>query len=642
MVQDFAPMNASVRKHPLCLAGCALLLFFGVLFSQISQTKLIITGEEIHQAGMIRLSDLFLLIDSWNGNSVDDFDWRLSANTLDHTDQQSWFILLNGQRIYLESLHTNNINLLPVSVEQIDSVVIINTPSLYQNEFADRGIIHIYTTQIDSSLALHGRMALGNETGDPGPYRYTPHRTPNKDRAAHDESFGVSYAFANLYFGLHQKNLVHYPTSESIIQRVWYPLIGNDYPCIDVSATFLDGYYKNQQWNFGYTFNRDHLFVKPFGREIPVKRTLVFGSVNGTLVHNIRYALNYQNNYCFERANSYDIDFDRRIQFLQAQIWHKSNSSYMGLGFQKYLFNSGYLPQKKESNRLKFSAAYTSMIADLLRQTISGQVLVSTAFTTIKFSLRYNYTLSKACSIEGTAAYSERHYEETDAYDGLPPGWVDIQTVGDGKKSRLLTGDLCSRYQLFETLQGQAGVKYRKHFSALVEEQPFHYQGQHHGFTGPLTLYSDARGETAVLTVELAHQINLRLKHKLYYYNRIYSAGDDIFKEAWMPTPRHKLTYMITLQPFGQASIWTKITWLSPTHWPDYRYIAEESDFRYQDRIPAIFNWDLTIQKSIWKNRLRGSLVFRNLLNTEQWSFPVGAVHTLRFYLQVELKIDAF
>ena len=137
---------------------------------------------------------------------------------------------------------------------------------------------------------------------------------------AHDESFGISYARWNLHLGLHQKNLVHYPTSEPMLNRVWHPLIGNDYPRIDVNSTFFDGRYKKQKWQIGYTYNRDHLFVKAMGREIPVRRTLYFGSVNGALTQNIKYSLFYQNSYLFERTNIYNLNFDRRIQLIQAQL----------------------------------------------------------------------------------------------------------------------------------------------------------------------------------------------------------------------------------------------------------------------------------------------------------------------------------
>jgi hypothetical protein len=641
MVQEMAEMNALGLKHPFMVSACLLFLFYSLLFSQMEGDKRVITGEAIRQAGLIRLNELFLLIDEWQGNSVDGFDWRLSPNALETVQQQNWLILLNGHPFPVTLLHTNNLNLLPVSVEQIDSVVVINTPSLYHNAFSDRGIIHIYSAKKEDGLALHGRMALGNETGDPGPYRYTPYKTPNRDRVAHDESFGLSYAFQDLYLGLHQKNLVHYPTSESILQRVWYPLTGDDYPRIDVNATFFDGYYKKHQWHVGYTFNRDHLFVKPFGREIPVNRTLIFGALNGIVAWNIRYALSYHNSYCFERDNMYHLNFDRRIQYLQVQTWRQFNHTYVGLGFQQYRLTSGYLQGTKKSNMLKCNLAHKNRINNRLQQDICGQILISADFTTLKFSLGYGYDLSDTWHLHSIVAYSERHHDETDDYDGLPPGWVTIHTIEDNKKNRLASVDFYGRCKLFGSIEGMLGVKYRKHLAAFVEEQPFHYQWQSDAFTGPLTLHTSASGETVSLTAQLAYHVNRHLAHNLFYQNRLSVSGDVVFQEAWMPIPRHKLTYTIALQPFNHASIWTKLTWLSKSEWPDYRYVVEESDGKYRDHTPEILKWDLALQKSIWKKRLRGSLVFRNLLNKIERYHPAGAVHYLRFYVQVELDIHS-
>jgi hypothetical protein len=624
------------------MSGCLFILLFTLLIAQTESGRQVITREEIRHAGLIRLNEIFILINDWQGASVDGFDWRMSANALGSIQDQHWIILLNGQRISLELLHSNNLNLLPISVEQIDSVIVLSVPQLAFHEFSDQGLIHFYSCQQDSGLALHGRLALGNEAGDPGPYRYTPYKTTNVDRAAHDDSYGLSYAAADLHLGLHQKNLVHYPTSEPMLNRVWYPLTGDDYPRIDVNTTFFDGRYKKQHWNMGYTSNRDHLFVKPMGREIPVNRTVYFGTINGALSENLFYSFFYQNNYLYERRNVYTLNFDRRIQLLQAQVRASFNHTAFGIGLEKQIFSSKHLTGDRENSHIKFSVSNTLAYNQHLRQTISALLLANSNFATIKAAVSHHYRVHKALALEGTVAYSERHHEETDDYYGLPPGWVSINTIDNNKKNRLLSVDVYSRLQVKSNLQAIFGMNYRQSFAHILQKQVFHYRPLSFDFEGPLTFYTRSSGETASLNISLNHVLGTQVRQEFFYQNRFRCGGEVPFENAWEAVSRHKFSYTLSFIPFLNASIWTKITWLSRTRWPDYSYIPQESDNQYQDLLSEIINWDLAVQKSIWKNRLRGSLVFRNLLNNRQVYHPVGAVFYLRFFVQVELDLHSF
>ena len=73
----------------------------------------------------------------------------------------------------------------------------------------------------------------------------------------------------------------------------------------------------------------------------------------------------------------------------------------------------------------------------------------------------------------------------------------------------------------------------------------------------------------------------------------------------------------------------------------DFKKVRKTSDFNYNYITSEIVNWDLALQKSVWKKRLRGSLVFRNLLNKKHIYHPVGALFYLRFFVQVELDVHS-
>ncbi|MFQ5572596.1 MAG: TonB-dependent receptor plug domain-containing protein, partial [Rhodothermales bacterium] len=79
----------------------------------------IITAEDIEQAGLARLSDLFTLINDWYATSVKGYSWDASANGLASLQEASWLLLIDGHPVDLKTFFGQNINTLPVSLSQI-------------------------------------------------------------------------------------------------------------------------------------------------------------------------------------------------------------------------------------------------------------------------------------------------------------------------------------------------------------------------------------------------------------------------------------------------------------------------------------------------------------------------------------------
>ncbi|HMB93776.1 MAG TPA: TonB-dependent receptor plug domain-containing protein, partial [Rhodothermales bacterium] len=128
----------------------------------------IITAADIEQAGVVRLGDLFALIDDWYASSMDGFAWEVSANGLGAFEQDNWALLIDGQPVDMRILDAKNINLLPLSPAQIAYVEVINTPALVEGVMASGGALHIHTRQPFDGPAIQGGFAAGNEIGDPG------------------------------------------------------------------------------------------------------------------------------------------------------------------------------------------------------------------------------------------------------------------------------------------------------------------------------------------------------------------------------------------------------------------------------------------------------------------------------------------
>ena len=101
--------------------------------------------------------------------------------------------MLDGQRIDMKLFDMNNLNLLPVALDFVDSVEIVSLPRIHNGEFTNRGLIHIHTRRPTNGFFFRGSVIGGNETGDPGPYRYTGYYSPNVDAIGPDASLSFGF-----------------------------------------------------------------------------------------------------------------------------------------------------------------------------------------------------------------------------------------------------------------------------------------------------------------------------------------------------------------------------------------------------------------------------------------------------------------
>lgn len=124
------------------------------------------------------------------------------------------------------------------------------------------------------------------------------------------------------------------------------------------------------------------------------------------------------------------------------------------------------------------------------------------------------------------------------------------------------------------------------------------------------------------------------------FYDGLAVLEDDIDTEwIWEPVPRHRAGATATLTPEPGFSVTGSLTHHAAARWPAYWLLDGANGGLYSMDIPAVWLLDASMQKRLWQERLRLSLLFRNLLNREERYHPVGAALDLRFYLRVELLL---
>ena len=152
------------------------------LLCQQYSTAELITQEEIQQAGLLRLSDIFLLLNEWDYSTIDGITYQVSPLGLSSYQHQDWKVFLDGVPIDIDIFGTKSLDRIPIELSQIDYILISSQPAVIAGQKTASGYIEIVTNfspiNIVEKKAGNGNSAIfrsgfGNETGDPGPYFYT-------------------------------------------------------------------------------------------------------------------------------------------------------------------------------------------------------------------------------------------------------------------------------------------------------------------------------------------------------------------------------------------------------------------------------------------------------------------------------------
>jgi hypothetical protein len=158
-------------------------------------SQVVVDRQDIERWGWSRISELVQRSD-WSLSSIDGFIIDASADglpvsRLSTVGRPDWLVVVDGQRVPVRAAGLGALESLPVAITQVDRVTITRTPLIAAGRFAARGVIDIQTRRVQKPT-LHALYQIGNERGDPGPYRYTDLRTINVERLGPD---GVVTAF---------------------------------------------------------------------------------------------------------------------------------------------------------------------------------------------------------------------------------------------------------------------------------------------------------------------------------------------------------------------------------------------------------------------------------------------------------------
>ena len=666
---SLSPSRPLCQRRAYTQAGTTLLLLLACLLptntlraqpADPSPGVQIITAKDIAQAGLARLSDLFMIIDDWHATSVEGYAFDVSANGLAAAQEAAWLVLVDGNPVDLRILDAQNLNTLPLSLTDIDYVEVHNTPAFVNGLFAQAGLLHLHTVKPDPGAALRVGLAAGNEIGDPGPFRYTAFATPNIDRIGPTLQGTVSVAGSAWHARAHGKLDEHHSTDERIRQRVFSFYQGEKDPRLLLASAGLDlgttGRLGQHNVFAGFSRYQDLPFFEPVGLETPTDHRFLHAGLRGDSdpgePTGLSYRLSYTVSELVPRNNKGSVNFDWRQNTFRGQYEVRSARERvrgaLGLSLDRIESLTGAelddasLSIPRAYGRLgvrpdeRWDAHLTAYITRVKGQHGYG------GLATVKITPTPIHTimLTGSAARQPFQATNSLWYWMGEGYTFQARRETDITLPTGYRASTTYTADLAWTVRPSDRFGLTLSGGYRRFDDRTLASYTFRYDSLTTGFFADTDVSNSVFGRVLKAGVDVRFRLVPSLEQQFHYSYLRYPTTDDTFFQAWRSQPWHRLSYTLRYIPNPRLSLYARLAYHSATQWTGFLEAARDADGRYQADLPSYWLLDLTAQKRFSRDHLQVSLSLRNFLNEAYRTHPAGAITNMAFHVRVQVYFN--
>ncbi|PAP76073.1 hypothetical protein [Rubrivirga marina] len=490
---------------------------------------------------------------------------------------------------------------LPVAVSEVERIVVCPGPGVAGGAFGGPWI-DLQTAA--PAPMLFGAATYGNESGDPGPFRYLDQALPNVDKIGPDyEAAAVARTpTATAWMALRDRDFL--PTDPAIFDRTLpattrYPK--RDGPVLAVAARA-----GGLRARLGTRWFQDLPFIPDVGREVPLDHTSAQATLSG---ERTRGAL-----HLWGHGHIARIEVDRPDRSLVAldPSWNETrlDAAFAArLGSPRQSVAAGVQAERAHVTAGPFDGAVavgrawvdgrTTFDGGGLAVTLASTAAGGTAGVGLASEGWWRPAARVTLRAEGSARRSLAEERRTlgvwaaRGYAGLPPDAPEADPLD------------VARFQLAARVDRGPGWA-----EASVEGQ--RVGGVASGSAGLARLGAGMRLPGLILRADARVQGAL--------------TGSAAFCDAWDRLPRFRAALDVTAPLDGRASVWARLDGRSATTWPG-------------GDVARMLLLDLGLSKRAWGDRIHLSLAGRNVLGAEERTHPLGASLEPRLFVRAEARL---
>ncbi|MEX2584817.1 MAG: hypothetical protein WD315_00395 [Balneolaceae bacterium] len=637
----------------------------------------ILTREEIQAASVSRLHELFLLMDHWNGYTINGQDWNTEANGSFILNNTNWSVTIDGHPIQQTLPGWVSFNHLPVSLNQIEKVIITEAPGIYRGTFTRGGAIHILTRKNpngdsqDLGWDARVRMMTANEINDPGPYAYTPLNSPNEERLGPDIDLSTSYTTDRGYLQASGSVMRHRTTDTPIEQRVKQMLFLGDRqfasPTSKKHAFHLAGGHQIGSGDLsirtGGTHHSEIAFLRPYGRDLPIQFRHTYAGIQWA--QPLTETLRFQGSGTWnrvdpgQRANreGAGFNFSRNNRILRGALLFSGKDRQVETGGQVEWINT-----ETWNRSWQFSQRQTSVYgrwiesAGPLTVTAEAHLAVAEGETAPSFTLRTDWHPTSQHQVTAWFSHSlapdwispDYWFWRDNGYPGISGLDSPVAAFPERKPATLSSAGTewnltpSGSFQL--TTRGSIWRQSnlflaRRQFQIVRPEQWFSHSGT--------TFHTDQESTRGQISLRLRFTSLPGLTHTLFgSLSRVFSATDER-RRALQETEARTATLRTNWEPVAGFRIWSHLRFQAERTWHEFDSVNGElyqdqqqlTTNHYHNQTGPLTQLDAGGSKRFWNDRLTLDLILRNILNQPYQLHPVGVNHELTFFIQMEVQL---
>lgn len=611
-------------------------------------SKTIITNSELKETGIINISDILTQLNNWNISTINGYSYSVSPNNL--SLHQNLIVSIDGQQINLGENEFINLNLIPLTIDQIDTVEVISFPQLYIGQYTQGGMINFITKKPTKGLSLNIFNSVGNEVGDPGPYVYTQERSPNVDKLGYLLSFNLNTRGENWYLRTFIKKEENYLTDPAIKDRI--SNVSSNFKSNILAASSILNFNAlngNHNFLFGYTENDDFIFVRKIGYEIPIDKKLKHFGLNGTfeLTENINlnYFIKHSENQLENALSDSQSSLIKRDKLIHTRFESEYKNKNILTTFGLIFENRDITLQdyKNKFNRATLFSSISYFLTQDINYVLDFSTTKQNEKTLFNGTLRNLWKITPNNNISLAFSFSQDLFTDNlSNYSNLYSPFSKIKnefinSIQSDNINNLFSSDLSYSSNINQNLKVSIVGNYRHFFNTTLEDYNYQFNNINNQIESNYFIKYNEFLKVLSGSIEIGHIISEVVNHKLYYGYQSDFEGSHLYRELWQSFPNHKLVYSINFNFNNSFGLWAKYYFHSETEWTQYRYLDYQSENKSSNKIDAYSNIDLSVQKWFWQKRVWLNLVFKNLLNNTQYFHPIGAGFDMRFYLQLHV-----
>ncbi|HER20325.1 MAG TPA: hypothetical protein ENO14_04670 [Chromatiales bacterium] len=524
----------------------------------------------------------------------------------------------------------------------------------------------------------------GNETGDPGPYRYVEGGGSNVDAVGPDLSLALGTAPGRWSGGVNSKVQVHYFTDPAMRRRTT-DILGlyeaghvesgdrfqdlfydESSPSLRAVSTSLRGFYDGGRRGWarvfaGYANARRYLhFSDRFGREVPTDQRLIHAGLEGfTGLPGRNAAVRFRSQFSINRLSRHtgahvDTDWKTRTSRsrIELDVGDTGPRRVVGIGLDHVWADTGG-PLKDNTTLVVPVYGRLQWHHRGVRNELGGMVAFTDEDKADKVYASVALEPVPGHRTSGTVSYVERLFAENRdiwfwterGYGLLDSNQVDYSIDGEIGTGRTISADLEWAWRAGDEARIALALLYRHFDDLYLERHDYAFDEASCSFTGPTEVVTGQAGHVAGGRARVTVPAGPWTEVTARYRYQCAFDGDAAFQDVWAVVPEHLASLRLMARPRLDLTAWLSVAWRSATDWADFAgvdgaacTVAGET-VTYHSHLDDVVTVDAKLGKRLWGGRAAFDILGRNLTGTTVRYHPAAADFDLAFFAQLRVEL---